>query len=104
MITWTVLVVLAAGVFGQRLLGLSLVSLVGDSARWQRWHDVLDALPLAIIAAVVALQTSTSAGSIVIDARSAGLAAATLCLWRRLPLAVVVAVAAATTALVRLAA
>ncbi len=100
MITWGVMLVLAAGVYGQRLAGY----VVADGAReLARWRHLLDAVPLAIIAAVIALQVMTSAGSLEFDARLAGLAAAGLCLWRRLPLAVVVFVAAAVTALLRLA-
>lgn len=99
MITWTAMVILAAGVYGQRLLGMTAANASGIVTRWR---PVLDAIPLAIIVAVIALQAASSAGSLGLDARLVGVAAAGLCIWRRLPLAVVVVVAAAVTALVRL--
>ena len=98
MISWTTMLLLAVGVYGQRLLGMVAI----DTSRLPpRLHNVLGAVPLAIIAAVVALQTATSAGSLVFDARAFGLGAAAICAWRRLPLAVVVVVAAAVTGAVR---
>ncbi|MEM8922037.1 MAG: AzlD domain-containing protein [Actinomycetota bacterium] len=98
MIGGLTMVALAVGVYGQRLAGMVAARFVEPDGRWQA---VLAAVPLAIIAAVVALQVATSGGSPALDARLAGLAAAALCAWRRLPLAVVVLAAAATTALVR---
>ncbi len=95
MIGWVAMLVLAVGVYGQRLLGMVAVETSRLSARW---HAVLGAVPLAIIAAVIALQAATSGGSLTADARLGGLAAAGLCAWRRLPLAVVVIAAAAVTA------
>jgi uncharacterized membrane protein len=98
MLTWVVVGALAVGVYGQRALGAALVRTerVGD-----RWQAVLASLPLAIIAAVVALQTFTSKQQLTVDARLAGLAVAALCAWRRLPMLVTVLAAAATTAAVR---
>ena len=98
MITWVAMLVLAAGVYGQRLLGMVAIE---TSRLPSRWHAVLGAVPLAIIAAVIALQTATEAGSLETDARLAGPAAAACCAWRRLPLAVVVVGAAGVTAAVR---
>lgn len=99
MITWTAMLVLAAGVYGQRLLGMTAAN---ASDTLTRWRPVLDAIPLAIIVAVIALQTASSAGSLEFDARLIGVGAAGLCIWRRMPLAVVVVVAAGVTALVRI--
>lgn len=95
MITWVAMLVLAAGVYGQRLLGMVAVDASGPPSRWR---EVLDFVPLAIIAAVIALQTATSGGALEVDARMAGVAAAGFCAWRRLPLAVIVVVAAGVTA------
>jgi hypothetical protein len=58
-------------------------------------------LPLALLAALVVVQTFSDGRSIVVDARAAGLAAAGLAVYRRAPFIVVVALAAATAALVR---
>jgi hypothetical protein len=58
-------------------------------------------LPLALLAALVVVQTFSDGRSIAVDARAAGLAAAGLAVFRRAPFIVVVALAAATAALVR---
>lgn len=89
---------LALGVYLQRAAGMLLVDAqrLPDSAR-----RVLDALPLAIIAAVIALTTVAEAGELVLDPRAAGVAVAGLCAARRLPMLVAVVAAAATTALLR---
>ena len=55
-----------------------------------------------MLAAIVAVQTFAVGQSLVLDARAAGIAVAGLALWRRAPLLVVLVLAAATTALVRL--
>jgi uncharacterized membrane protein len=60
------------------------------------------ALPAAVLAAIVAVQTFSDGRSLVLDARAAGIAVAGLALWRRAPLLIVLVLAAATTALVRL--
>lgn len=98
MLTWSVVALLAIGVYGQRMIGATAV----DTRRLdQRWQRVLTALPLAIIAAVVALQTFTTDRSLTVDARVVGLMVAAGCAWRRLPLLVTVLAAAATTAGIR---
>lgn len=58
-------------------------------------------VPLSIVAAVVAVQTFTTRHSLVLDARVAGVAAACVASWRRLPMVVVVVVAALVTAGIR---
>lgn len=99
MLTWFVVAVLAIGVYAQRLAGALLV----DTARIPpRWRQVLDALPLAIISAVVALAAFSSDGDLVIDARLVGVAVAAVCAQRRLPMYITVIAAAVSTALVRL--
>lgn len=98
MLTWSVVILLAIGVYGQRAIGATAI----DTARLdQRWQRVLTALPLAIISAVIALQSVTSSRALTIDARLVGLVVAALCAWRRLPLLVTVLAAAATTAAIR---
>ena len=58
-------------------------------------------LPVALLAALVAVQTFASGQDLVIDARAAGLAAAIIALLLRAPFLVVVLVAAVTAALLR---
>ncbi len=95
MLTWFVVGALAVGVYGQRALG----ALVIDTGRVnERWRAVLQHVPLAIIAAVVVLQTFTSSREIELDARAVGVGAAALCAWRKLPMLITVLVAAIVTA------
>jgi Branched-chain amino acid transport protein (AzlD) len=95
----TGLVLFLGGVFGLRMLGgFGLGSLLSNNPRWER---LLALLPLSIVAAVIAVQTFTTRRSIVFDARVVGIAVAAFAAWRRWPLAVVVLLAALTTALVR---
>ncbi len=83
MLTWTAVALLAIGVYGQRFIGATAI----DTARLdQRWQRVLTALPLAIISAVIALQSVTSSRTLTLDARLAGLAIAAICAWRRFDL------------------
>ena len=98
MLTWGVVAVLAVGVYGQRALGMALV----DPERLGfRSRQVLAMVPLSFLCAVTALQTLSSQGELVLDARVAGIVAATLLSWKRVPMFVVVVVAAAVTSAVR---
>ena len=98
MLTGWIVVALAAGVYAQRAAGALLIDADRLSPRWRR---VLDVLPVAIISAVLALATASADGQLTIDARTAGVAVAALCAWRKLPMFVTVAAAAITTATIR---
>jgi hypothetical protein len=63
---------------------------------------VVELLAPAVLGALVAVQTLGDGQSLVIDERLIGVAAAGIALWRKAPLLVVVAVAAAATAIARL--
>jgi uncharacterized membrane protein len=98
MLTWGVVTALAIGVFAQSVAGATLI----DSNRiGVRSRRVFDALPLAIIAAVIGLATLSSDGELEIDARVGGVAVAALCASRRLPTFVTVLAAATATAAIR---
>lgn len=56
---------------------------------------------VALLAALVAVQTLASGRTLQVDARVPALAVAALLLWRRAPFVVVVAAAATTAAVVR---
>jgi uncharacterized membrane protein len=58
-------------------------------------------LPVSLLAALVAVQTVTTSGRLVLDARAAGLAAAAVALLLRAPFLVVVVVGAAVAAALR---
>jgi uncharacterized membrane protein len=96
---WVAVLVTAAGCYLLKLAGL----LVPE--RWlegERVTRVLGLLPVALLAALAAVQTFATGDHLVIDARVAGVAAAVVALRLRAPFIVVVAVAAATAALLRL--
>lgn len=99
MLTWGVIGALAVGVFGQRLVGMTL----GRHARLGPCSTaVLAAVPVAIVCAVAAQLAFSTNSEIALDARVAGVAVALVCAWRRLPLYATVTLAAVVTALVRL--
>ncbi len=89
-----------AGVFGLRMLGG--FALGGVLAGNERATRLLTLLPLSIVAAVIAVQTFTTKSDVVLDARVIGIALAAVLSWRKVPMGVVVVLAAAATALVRL--
>ncbi len=99
MLTWAAIGALAVGAYGQRLAGMFLIDLnrVGP-----KMTALLNALPVAIICAVIAEQTLTSSGEVMLDARVLGVGAALVCAWRRMPMYVTIGVAALITALFRL--
>jgi branched-subunit amino acid transport protein len=97
--TW--LAILGAGV-GCYLLKLAGVSLPARVLEHPRVERVADLIPVALLAALVAVQVFADGTSLTIDARAAGLGAAVIALLLRAPFLVVVFVAAATAALLRL--
>jgi hypothetical protein len=96
--TWIAIFATAGACFALKLAGWSLPARLLERERLQRAAALL---PLALLAALVVVQTFSDGRSIAVDARAAGLAAAGLAVLRRAPFIVVVALAAATAALVR---
>lgn len=95
---WPAVLVASAGCYLLKLAGLSVPD------RWladRHVQRVAGLLPVALLAALIGLQTITSGRDVVVDARLAGVAVAVLAQWRRAPFLVVVAAACATTALLR---
>jgi branched chain amino acid efflux pump len=92
---WTAILVASAGCFALKLAGLSVPARLVGEAR------VVTLLPVALLAALVGLQTFSTGRELVLDARVAGLAAALVAVRLRAPFLVVVASAALTTALLR---
>lgn len=98
---WTAVLLGAAGCYALKLAGLSVPRrLLGD----RRVQRVAAVLPVALLGALAATQTLADGRQLTLDARAAGVAVALVAVWRRAPFLVVVGVAAATSALVRLAA
>lgn len=97
---WIGILAAAAGCFAFKLLGLSIPHGVLEHRTVRR---IAALLPVALLAALVGVQTFGTGQSLAIDARLAGLAAAVTALLLRAPFLVVVLAAATTTALLRLA-
>jgi membrane-associated phospholipid phosphatase len=98
----TVWLALGAGILAcylAKLAGLSLPERLLDRPRIRRTAALL---PIALLAALTALQTVSAGAHLVVDARLAGVAAGAVALLLRAPFLVVVGVAALTAALVRL--
>lgn len=95
--SWPALIVLAAGAYGLKVLGLVLV---GDRLP-PALRPLAALLPAALFAALVVVQTVGGDGAVVVDARLAGTGVAAVAAWRRAPFAIVVVVAMAATAAVR---
>lgn len=99
MTTWIAIGVTAFGCYAVKLLGLSVPAGVLERPLVKRLAALV---PLALLAALTALQTfSTSELKLVVDARAAGLAAAAVALLLRAPFLVVIAAAVLVTAAVR---
>ena len=96
---WVAVLASAAGCLALKLLGLSIPHGLLERPAVRR---VAALLPVALLAALVAIQTFSTGERLVVDARLAGLAVAVVALILRAPFLVVVFLAAATTALLRL--
>ena len=93
--TWTALLVLAAGTYSLRLAGLVLRDRLRLPARVERYVDLgATALLVALVADSALLDGDAFAGW----ARPAGVAVGALAAWRRAPFVVVVLLAAGTAA------
>ncbi|MQA32261.1 AzlD domain-containing protein [Modestobacter roseus] len=94
---WTVVLVASVGCYLLKLAGLSV------PAAWveQPWVTrVVEFVPAALLAALVAVQAATSGSALVLDGRLVGLAVAALALALRAPFIVVLVLAGAAGALV----
>ncbi|MEY2446118.1 MAG: hypothetical protein QOC57_1721 [Ilumatobacteraceae bacterium] len=97
--SWAVVLLLAAGAFGFKVLGLIVI---GDRSLPPALERCVALIPAALIAAIVVHDTFGSAGQhLQIDARAAGVGSAVVLSWRRAPFILVVIVGAAVTAVVR---
>lgn len=83
-----------------KLTGLSVPERVLDRPFVRR---VADLVPVALLAALVAVQAVSTGARLTVDARLAGVAVGVAALVARAPFLVVVALAALTAALLRLA-
>ncbi len=93
------IVLVAAGVWGQRLAGMFLVGPILE--RRPILSRAASLIPAAVICAVIVQLTIANKQQLVIDARLAGLVVAGVLVWRKAPFILIVVAAAATTAIIR---
>lgn len=96
---WVAILATALGCYLFKLAGLSVPASVLDHPAVRR---IAQLLPVALLAALVGTQTFGAGAGLAVDARLAGLLAGVGALLLRAPFLVVVLVAAATAAFVRL--
>lgn len=96
---WLAVLVGSVGCYLTKLLGLSMPRRVLDDPRVRRAAELL---PVALLAALIVTQTFTTGRHVGIDARGAGVAAGALAVLARAPFLVVIAVACAVAAGVRM--
>jgi branched-subunit amino acid transport protein len=96
MTMWTAILLASAIAFGLKLIGYLVPAHLLAGPRTKR---ITAALPVALLAALVATQTFTApGGALVLDARAAAVAVAIVALLLRAPFIVVVVLGAVTAA------
>jgi branched-subunit amino acid transport protein len=96
---WTAVIAASLGCYLLKLAGLSVPPRVLERPVVER---IADLIPVALLAALVAVQVFGSGPRLVLDARTAGLGVAVVLLLLRAPFLVVVFGAALSAALLRL--
>lgn len=99
MTVWAAVIGAGIGCYLLKLAGLSIPSRFVEHPVIER---IADFIPVALLAALVAVQVFASGSSLVVDARLAGLVVAFVLLLLRAPFLVVVFGAALVAALLRL--
>jgi len=92
---WPAVLATSLGAYLLKLLGLSVSQQTLDRPRVRR---IATLVPVALLAALTAVQVFVSGSTLVLDARAAGLAFAVVALLLRAPFLVVVVGAAAVAA------
>lgn len=101
MTVWVAVLGGAAGCYALKLAGLAAPQRLLDRPVVRRFVELV---PVALLGALIAVQTVSSNRALVLDARSAGLAVAVVAVLLRAPFVLVVVLAVVAAALVRLAA
>jgi branched-subunit amino acid transport protein len=96
--TWTLILLLAAGAYFFKVLGLVVI---GDRPLPAVLERCLALIPAALIAALVFKDTFSVGQHLQIDARAAGVGAAVIAAWQKAPLILVIVIGAGVTAAVR---
>jgi len=95
--TWTAVLVISGGAYLFKLVGVMAGNRFAVAL-----EPVAALVPPALFSAIIVIMTVAAGPSIVVDARLVGVGLAAVAVWRRAPFIVVVVVAMAATALVRL--
>ena len=95
---WWLIIVLSVVSYGLKMVGFVVV---GGRTMPAVLERCLGLIPASLLAALVVKDTFTTAQSVVVDARAAGLVVAIIAVWRKAPFIVVVLAAMAATAVVR---
>lgn len=97
---WTLVAATIAGCYLLKLAGYLVPARVLDAPRVRR---LVELLPVALLAALVVVETVAAGRSLQFDGpRLAGLAAGAITVWRRAPFIVVIVAAAVVAAVLRL--
>ena len=96
--TWTLVFLLAGGSYFFKVLGLVVI---GDRPLPPVLERCLALIPAALIPALIFKDTFSIGQHLQLDARAAGVGAAVIAAWRRVPLILVIVIGAAVTAVVR---
>ena len=96
---WTAVLLACVGCYLLKLAGLSLPERVLSHPTVER---VADLIPVALLAALVAVQVFSEGADLTVDARALGLGFAVVALLLRMPFLVVVVGASVVAALARL--
>lgn len=96
--SWWFIVVLAAGCYAFKVVGLVVI---GDRTLPAVVVRCLALIPAAMISALIVLNTFSDGHDLTVDARAVGVATAIVAAWRRLPFIAVIVIGAGVTALVR---
>ena len=96
--TWTLVLLLAAGAYGFKVLGLVII---GDRPLPPVLERCVALIPVAVLPALIVSGTLSVGQHLQIDARAAGVGAAILAAWRRAPLVLVIVIGVVVTAAVR---
>jgi branched-subunit amino acid transport protein len=95
---WLVVSMVGAATIVIKAIGPTLL---GGRALPPRVASLISLLAPALLAALVAINTVTSGRSLLLDERLLGVAAAGIAVWRKVPVLVVVVIAASVTAVAR---
>ncbi len=96
---WAGVLIGCLGCYLLKIAGLSLPARLLERPRLQR---IASLMPVALLSALIGVQTFANGPHWAFDARIVGLGVAGFAVWRRWPFLVVVFLAAASTALFRL--